>query len=201
MLNVDAGISLQGYSWPRTSHSDGKLRDVTIRNVYVQLSGPGRAIAISNVVKRHDIRVERSTFITDGGRGWLTGAFGRVWSDDLTSGPGGPMEGVWLVDNVITSNGRYGVTAPDGAHFGRGLANFVTADLQMAGNIIGDAPADQLENYNKHTSGGEANASVPTDELHARLTSAYCGQWSPDKGADCSRLVPIFELRKLLPEP
>jgi hypothetical protein len=200
MLNVESGISLQGYSWQRDSHNDGKLRDVTIRHAYVQLSRPGRAIEIANVLDRHNIRIERSTFITEG-RGWLAGTYGRAWTDDETSGPGGSMEGVWLLDNVITSNGRFGVTAPEGEHYGRGLAAFVEADLQLAGNVIGDAPPAHLANYNKHTNGGAANVSASRKDIVAKLTAEGCGEWAPGKGADCARLRPVFELRKLLPEP
>jgi hypothetical protein len=111
------------------------------------------------------------------------------------------MEGVWLVDNVVASNGRYGITAPDGKHFGKGLAEFVDADLQLAGNVIGDAPSVQLETYNKHANGGDPNVSAPSDEMRARLTGDACGEWSADKGADCARLAPLFELRARLPEP
>ena len=200
MLNVASGISFQGYSWQRNSHSDGKLRDVTVRNAYVRLSGPGRAIEISNVLNRHNIKVERSTFIT-AGRAWLTGAFGRAWADDETWGAGGSMEGVWLVDNVVTRNGRYGVTAPDGEHYGGGLAKFVVADLQLAGNVLGDAPPEHLANYNKHTNGGASNVGASGEAMTARLTADACAEWTAGKGADCSRLAPVFALLARLPEP
>jgi hypothetical protein len=200
MLNVGNGISFQGYSWQRDSHNDGKLRDVTVRHAYVQLAGPGRAIKITNVLSRHNIRIERSTFITTG-RAWLTGSFGRAWSDDETWREGGAMEGAWFVDNVITTNGRYGVTAPDGAHFGEGLSRFVASDLQLAGNVIGDAPPSQLGNYNKHTSGGPPNVNASREALTEKLTASACAEWTPGKGAGCSRLQPVFDLLKRLREP
>jgi hypothetical protein len=200
MLNVDGGISFQGYSWQKNSHNDGKLRDVTIRHAYVQLSKAGRAIEISNVLDRHNIRIERSTFVA-AGRAWLTGSFGRAWTDDETWSRGGAMEGVWLVDNVITSNGRYGVTAPEGEHYGRGLEAFVAEDLEISGNVIGDAPAEHLANYNKHANGGDANESTSREALIARLTGDRCAEWTEEKGADCSRLAPVFDLLARLPEP
>ncbi|MGH9346494.1 MAG: hypothetical protein ACRD26_04425 [Vicinamibacterales bacterium] len=200
MLNVAAGVSFQGYSWQRNSHNDGKLRDVTLRNVYVQLSRPGRTIEIANVLDRHDIRIERSTFINRG-PAWLTGSYGRAWPTGEASTPGGPMEGVWLVDNVFTSNGRYGITAPDGHHYGTGLDAFVAADLQIAGNVIGDAPPAHLARYNTYRNGGDANVSASRAAMTARLTADACAEWSPGKGADCARLEPVFDLLKLLPEP
>jgi hypothetical protein len=111
------------------------------------------------------------------------------------------MEGVWLLDNVITSNGKYGITAPDGEHFGRGLGKFVAGDLQLAGNVIGDAPPEHLANYNKHTNGGPSNASASRDAMTERLKAEACAEWSAGKGADCSRLAPVFALLKRLPEP
>jgi hypothetical protein len=200
ILNVGGGISFQGYSWQRNSHSAAKLRDVTIRNVYVQLSTPGRALHVANVHDRHDIRIERSTLITQG-RSWLTGSFGRAWSDNDTVGPGGPMQGLRIVDNVITSNGRYGVTAPERAHYGEGLGEFATADLQISGNVIGGAPPQHLANYNEHRQQGAPNVSAAKTDMTARLPADACGEWAPGKGADCVRLRPLFELLKRLPEP
>jgi hypothetical protein len=200
MLNAAAGISFQGYAWQRDSHNDGKLRDVTIRNAYIALSGAGRPIHISNVLGRHNIRVERSTFIS-ASPAWLTGSYGRVWTDDETLGRGGAVEGVWLVDNVITSNGKYGITAPDGAHFGRGIGTFVASDLQIAGNVIGDVPPAQLATYNEHREGGAANISASRSQLTRQLTANGCAEWARGKGADCARLEPVFALLRRLPEP
>ena len=200
MLNAGAGISFQGYAWQRDSHNDGKLRDVTIRNAYIQLSGHGRPMHISNVLGRHNIRVERSTFINDS-PAWLTGSYGRVWSDDETLVPGGAMEGVWLVDNVITSNGKYGITAPDGEHYGRGIGTFVASNLQIAGNVIGDAPRPHLASYNEHREDGAANVSASRDRMMQQLTANACAEWARGKGADCARLEPVFALLRRLPEP
>lgn len=111
------------------------------------------------------------------------------------------MKGVWLVDNVVTSNGRYGITAPDSEHYGTALARFVEEDLQIAGNVIGDAPEAHLAAYNEHADGGAPNVAASSGAMTARLPSDACGEWAPGKGADCSRLAPIFALRKLLPEP
>ncbi len=200
MLNAAGGLSFQGYAWQRGSHSDGKLRDVTVRNAYIQLAGPGRPLHISNVRGRHDIRVERSTFIA-ASPAWVTGSFGRVWSDKETLGPGGAIEGLTLLDNVITSNGKYGITAPDGEHFGDGIDAFVGADLQIAGNIIGDAPPPHLANYNKHKGGGAPNVSASRERMREKLTATACEEWAPGKGAACARLQPVFALRRYLPEP
>jgi hypothetical protein len=200
MLNVAGGVSFQGYSWQRNSYNDGKLRDVTLRNAYIQLSKAGRAIQIANVLHRHDIRIERSTFINQG-PSWLIGSYGRAWTDDETPTKGGAMEGVWLVDNVFTSNGRYGITAPDGEHFGEGIGTFVDQDLQIAGNVIGDAPAAHLANYNKYKGDGAANVSASRGDMTSKLTGGACAEWTRGKGADCARLAPIFELLKKLPEP
>ena len=200
MLNAAGGISFQGYSWERSSHSDGRLRDVSIRHAYVSLSGPGRTIQITNVLGRHNIRIERSTFINHG-HAWLTGSFGRAWQDDETSVPGGPIEGLWLVDNVIARNGRYGITAPDGRHYGRGLGAFVAADLQIAGNVIGDAPAGHLASYNRHRGDGDRNVAAPRSTMMRIMTPDACAGWAPGKGADCARLSPVFALLKRLPEP
>jgi hypothetical protein len=200
MLNVGGGISFQGYSWQRNSRSTAKLRDVTVRNAYVELTAPGRAIHVSNVHERHDIRIERSTFITEG-RAWLTGSFGRAWTDEATLGRGGPMQGLWIVDNAVTSNGRYGITAPERAHYGEGLGTFAASDLQISGNVIGDAPPEHLANYNRHRQGGSPNSGAPRRTMTERLTGQACGEWAPDKGADCARLAPVFALVKRLPEP
>jgi hypothetical protein len=200
MLNVAGGISFQGYAWARNSHTAGKLRNVTIRNSYLHLSAPGRTLQIANVDGRHDIRIERSTFVNSG-HTWLTGSFGYAWRDTETRVRGGPMEGLWLVDNVFAANGRYGITAPDGRHYGSGIDVFVGADLQIAGNVLGDAPAAHLKNYNRHTAGGPDNVSAARDEIAATLTKGACGAWQPGKGADCSRLTPVFNLLKRLPEP
>ena len=200
MLNAGGGVSLQGYAWQRGTHSDGKLRSVTLRNAYIQLSGPGRPIHISNVLGRHDIRIERSTFI-NASPAWLVGSYGRAWSDKDTLGPGGAMEGLRLVDNVITSNGKYGITAPDGAHYGAGIEAFVGADLQISGNVIGDAPPPHLGNYNKHKDGGAPNVSASRERMIEKLAGTACEQWMPGKGADCARLQPVFALLRRLPEP
>ena len=200
MLNAAGGLSLQGYAWQRSSHSYGKLLDVTIRNAYIHLSGPGRPIQISNVLGRHDIRIERSTFVASG-PAWLTGSYGRAWMDEETLGPGGPMDGLTLVDNVITSNGKYGITAPDGKHYGSDVGEFVRADLRIGGNVIGDAPSSHLANYNKHTGASGPNVSASRDRMMDRLTTTACAEWSPGKGADCARLQPVFALLRRLPEP
>ena len=200
MLNVGSGISFQGHSWQRNSHSTGKLRNVTIRNAYVHMAGAGGSIQIGNVHGRHDIRIERSTFVNNG-HAWLTGSFGYAWTDIETRVPGEPMEGLWLIDNVFAANGRYGITAPDGRHHGSGIEGFVRDDLQIAGNVLGDAPPRHLGHYNRHTEGGSDNISARRDEMIAKLTARACGQWSPAKGADCSRLTSVFELLKRLPEP
>jgi hypothetical protein len=200
MLNVDGGISFQGYSWQRDSHSPGKLRNVTIRNVYAQIADRGRTIHIGNVLGRHDIRIERSTFINNG-RSWLTGSFGYVWKDTDTRVRGGAMEGLWLFNNVFAANGRYGITAPDGHHYGSAIGTFVSDDLQIVGNVLGDAAPRHIGNYNEHTQGGSDNISAPREEITAKLPPRACGMWSPEKGADCSRLAPVFELLKRLPEP
>ena len=200
MLNAAGGISLQGYAWQRGSHSDGKLREVTIRNAFVQLSGAGRPLHISNVLGRHDIRIERSTFIS-GSPAWLVGSYGRAWTDTETLGPGGAMEGLTLLDNVITSNGKYGITAPDGEHYGGGIGAFVASDLQIAGNVIGDAPPAHLGNYNKHKDGHASNESAPRQRMIEKLGTTGCQEWAPRKGADCTRLAPVFALLRRLPEP
>ena len=199
MLNVAGGISFQGYSWLRDSHSAGKLRNITIRNAYVQLTGGGRTIQVANVLGRHDLRIERSTFINNGAS-WLTGSYGSAWRDNDTRVAGGPMQGLWLVDNVFASDGKYGVTAPDGQHDGAGLGTFVTDDLQIAGNVLGDAPGRHLDNYNEYTRDGSKNVSAPREEMLKKLPARACGEWKPDKGADCAKLAPLFDLLKLLPE-
>lgn len=200
MLNARGGVSFQGYSWQRNSRTDGKLRDVTLRNAYLHLSGSGRTIQIANVMDRHDIRIERSTFINQGGA-WLSGSYGRAWSDEATPTRGGAIQGLWIADNVFTSNGKYGVTAPDGHHYGTGLAAFVDEDLRISGNVIGDAPRAHLEAYNEHARGGAPNVSAPRAALLERLPPTACGQWAPGKGADCARLAPVFALLGRLPEP
>jgi hypothetical protein len=200
MLNVAGGISFQGYSWLRDSFSDGKLRNITIRNAYVQLSGKGRTIQISNVLGRHDLRIERSTFINNG-QSWLMGSYGSAWTDKDTRVAGGPVQGLWVIDNVFASDGRYGITAPDREHDGAGIGTFVAADLQIAGNVFGDAPGRHLDNYNQHTGGGSRNVSASRAEMLEKLPAATCGQWKPGKGADCSKLEPVFGLLKRLPEP
>ena len=200
MLNVGGGVSFQGYSWARNSHNDRKLRGVTLRNAYVQVTGSGRTILISNVLGRHDIRIERSTFITPRSA-WLTGNYGRAWRDADTPGRGGPMAGLWILDNVFTTNGRYGITAPDGRHYGSDIAGFVAEDLQIAGNVLGDAPPGHLDNYNRHRAGGAPNVSASADRMRTRLTTDVCAEWAPGKGANCARLAPVFGLLERLPEP
>lgn len=200
MLNTDGGVSLQGYSWARSSHNDRKLRGVTLRNVYLRLSGSGRNILISNVQGAHDIRIERSTFIHSS-NSWLSGLYGFVWPDQETRTRGGPMSGLWLVDNVITENGRYGITAPEGDHYGSGVGTFVARDLQIAGNVLGDAPSAHLANYNQHTAGGADNVGAPGGRMQAVFSAAACAEWARGKGADCARLAPVFALLERLPEP
>jgi hypothetical protein len=200
MLNVAGGISFQGYSWLRDSFSDGKLRDITIRNAYVQLTGgAGRTIQIANVLGRHDLRIERSTFINSG-RSWLTGSYGSAWRDKETRVPGGPIQGLWLIDNVFVTDGRYGLTAPDGQHEGTGIGAFVAADLQIAGNVFGGAPARHIDNYNQHTGDGAKNVSASREEMLEKLPARSCGQWKAGKGADCAKLAPVFDLLNRLPE-
>lgn len=200
MLNVGGGVTFQGYSYNSNSHNDKKLRDITLRNAYIEVTGSGRTILISNVLGRHDIRIERSTFINPRSA-WLTGGFGRAWVDPNSLVRGGPMAGLWLVNNVFVENGRYGITAPDGHHYGSRIGEFVAQDLQIAGNVLGDAPLDHLENYNRHTAGGPENVSASSDRLRAQLSTTACGEWAPGKGANCARLAPIFALLKRLPEP
>jgi hypothetical protein len=200
MLNAGGGISLQGYAWQRGTHSDGKLRNVTIRNAYIQIAGSGRPVHISNVLGRHDIRIERSTFV-NASTAWLVGSYGRAWSDKDTLQPGGAMDGLSLVNNVITSNGKYGITAPDGEHYGGGIGTFVGSDLQISGNVIGDAPSAHLATYNEHTGGAAPNVSAPRTRMIETLSGITCEQWAPGKGADCARLEPVFALLRRLPEP
>jgi hypothetical protein len=200
MLNVDAGISFQGYSWQPDSRSDGHLRDVTLRNLYVQISGGGRLFEIASVRGRHDIRIERSTFLNHG-TNWLMGDFGLVWSDDATRVDGGPVSGLSIVNNVIAANGEYGITAPQRHHYGQGIGSFVTTNLQLAGNVIGDAPGEHLSQYNKYSATGAQNVSVPRETLLERLSATECRQWRDGKGADCARLAPVFALMRRLPEP
>jgi hypothetical protein len=200
MLNVEAGVSFQGYSWQPDSRSAGHLANVTLRNLYVQIEGGGRLFEIASVRGAHNIRIERSTFINHG-TGWLMGDYGMTWTDDESRVNGGPWQGLAIVDNVIATNGQYGVTAPQGQHYGRGIGAFVDRDLQLSGNVIGDAPADHLANYNQHTAKGAANVSVPSGALSQRLSSAPCGTWESGKGADCTRLAAVFALMKRLPEP
>jgi hypothetical protein len=200
MLNTEEGVSFQGYSYQPDSHSRGKLRDITLRNLYVHLSAPGRLFQISNVRGHHGVRIERSTFLNEG-TSWLVGSFGRAWSDDHSLVDGGPMQGLFIANNVFTANGDYGVTAPDRRHYGSGLEEFVEADLQVSGNVIGGAPPEHLANYNEHTAGGAPNVAVSQDKLRKTLTARTCGQWAVGKGADCERLTPIFGWLKRLPEP
>ena len=200
MLNTDEGDSLQGHSWQPDSHSGGKLREVTLRNLYVQLSKPGRAIQISNVLGAHGLRIERSTFINHGPT-WLTGTFGRAWRDDESLVDGGGMQGLSLVNNVFAANGEYGITAPERHHFGSGIGVFVNGDLQLAGNVIGDAPSDHLAQYNRHTGKGEPNVSVSRERLLKKLPAGACGEWTAGKGADCTRLQTVFSWLTRLPEP
>lgn len=200
MLNSDEGVSFQGYSWQPDSHSAGKLLNVTLRNLYVHLAAPGRVLQIANVRDRHDIRIERSTFINSGTT-WMVGSYGRAWTDDETLVDGGPMKGLAVVDNVFAANGEYGVTAPDRHHFGRGLQTFVSEDLLIAGNVIGDVPDAHLTNYNRAARKGPPNATVARERLVGRLPVRECGEWAAGKGADCARLTPIFALLARLPEP
>jgi hypothetical protein len=111
------------------------------------------------------------------------------------------MEGLSLVDNVITSNGKYGITAPDGEHYGTGINAFVAEDLEIAGNVIGGAPPAHLGNYNKHQNGGAPNVGASRERMIENLTPTACQEWAPGKGADCSRLQPVFALLRRLPEP
>lgn len=200
MLNVEAGVSFQGYSWQPDSRSAGRLRDVTLRNLYVQIAGGGRLFEFASMRGRHDIRIDRSTFL-NGGTGWLMGDFGMAWTDDETRVPGGPLQGLWITNNVIAANGRYGITAPQSHHYGQGIGKFVSEDLQIAGNVIGDAPAAHLGHYNQHTGEGPENLSVDGNAIAAKLPATACGTWPGGKGADCARLAPVFELMKRLPEP
>jgi hypothetical protein len=200
MLNVDAGISLQGYSYQPESRSDGKLLDVTLRHVYAHLSTPGRAIQITNIRGRHNVRIERSTIINHGTT-WVLGSFGRAWQDADTLVDGGAMQGLWLIDNLFAANGRYGISAPEQHHYGRGLALWADDDLQISGNVIGGAPDEHLANYNKHHAPGPRNVSASRDDVLARLPARACGEWAAGKGAECARLQPIFEWLGRLPEP
>ena len=200
MLNVAGGVSFQGYSWQTDSNSAGRLLDVTLRHLFVQIAGEERLFEIANVHGRHNIRIERSTLLNNG-TSWLMGDFGSAWSDDSSRGPGGAMEGLWIVDNVIAANGRYGVTAPQRHHYGDGLGKFAAGDLQIAGNVIGDAPPAHLDNYNQHTNDGADNVSVERAAVLAKLSPTACETWQPGKGADCARLTPVFALLKRLPEP
>ena len=77
----------------------------------------------------------------------------------------------------------------------------VDEDLQIAGNVIGDAPSSHLANYNRYANGGGPNVSAPHDAMTSKLTARACAEWAAGKGADCSRLAPLFELLKRLPEP
>ena len=200
MLNVDAGISFQGYSYQPDSHSEGHLRGATLRNLYVQIAGPGRLFEIASVRGPHDIRIERSTFLNNG-TGWLMGDFGMAWQDDDTRVDGGPIQGLALVNNVITANGEYGITAPQSKHYGKGIGDFATQGLELSGNVIGDAPDGHLANYNAHVASGQPNVSVPRSKLLEKLGGEGCATWRPTTGADCTRLASVFALKKRLPEP
>lgn len=200
VLNVDAGVFLQGYSWREESRNKRKLHGVTLRNVYMHLSTPGRAVLIANVLGRHDIRIERSTFLNQGTT-FVAGSYGRAWVDETAPVRGGPIGGLWLIDNVFAANGTYGITAPDGSHFGKGIGTFVNEDLQIAGNVVGDAPAAHLENYNRYTNGGPPNVAAPGAWMTVKMSESSCSEWAPGKGADCARLRPIFALLSRLPEP
>jgi hypothetical protein len=210
LLNSSGGISFHGFTYQASHRTGEKLLRVTVRNNYFVLTGTGshRAIAIGNVLGRHDIRLERNTIVSDSAS-WLVGDFGYGWKDN-TRMRGGSMQGLWVIDNVVTRNGRYGITAPSGSHYGEGIGPdgddskrgpFVSDDLQIAGNIIGDAPAAHLANYNKHAPRGAENVSAPREAMIEKLTAAACAEWVRGKGADCARLAPVFALMKRLPEP
>jgi hypothetical protein len=210
ILNSPGGISFQGYSYQASHRSGEKLLRATVRNNYFVLTGAGshRAIAIGNVLGRHDIRIERNTILHEAST-WLVGDFGYGWTEN-TRVRGGPMHGLWVIDNVISRNGRYGITAPSGSHYGEGIGPdgrepkrgpFVSEDLVIAGNVIGDAPPAHLANYNRHAPPDAKNVSASSDDLEQALGAKACGQWARGKGADCARLAPVFALLKRLPEP
>jgi hypothetical protein len=210
VLNSPGGISFQGYTYRERHQNSEKLLGVSVRNNYFVLTGGGsnRVIAIGNVLGRHDLRFERNTFVNES-ETWLVGNFGWGWSEGAMV-RGGPMEGLWIVDNVVSHNGRYGITAPSGSHYGSGIGPdgedpkrgpFVSADLQIAGNVLGDAPPAHLGNYNRHAPEDALNVSASTEEMREKLTASACGEWVEGKGADCARLAPVFALLKRLPEP
>lgn len=204
MLNTNGGISFQGFSYDSRSFSDMQLRNVTVRHAYIA-HGTGRAIQIANVRGRHDIRIERSTFV-NGGQQWIVAACGYAWADDETRVPGCPMQGLAMLDNVFRRNGKYGITTGS-AHYGTGIGTVVDADLELAGNVLGDDTVDgpriatQLATFNRYIGDGAANISVPQAEIDAALSRTGCSTIAPGKGADCTRLAPVFALRQYLPEP
>lgn len=203
VLEATGGFSFQGFPWQTGSNSVGKLERVTVRNNYVALDGTGRLLQMANVSGRHDVRVERNTFINHGTT-WFVGDFGWAWTFDgvtYTRVPGGPVQGVWMLDNIFAGGSTYGIDAPAGTRQGAGFGTFVSEDRQIAGNLFGSATATQIANYNGYVGSGLMNASVPRADLLAALPIDTCGTWSAEVGADCSLLAPVFALRQYLPEP
>jgi hypothetical protein len=202
ILNSFGGLAIQPYAYAADTFTTKKILRLTIRNNYVQTYGTGsiRSVQIQNVWDRHDIRLERNTFI-NANTTILQGGYGYVWKNDIAREPGGPMKGLWVIDNVWTQFGAYGITAPDGFHWGTGLSTFVNEDLQFSGNVIGDVPATHLTRLNTLKAAGADNVSMTSADIRAKLPVDACGEVVTGKGADCSRLYLVFALKAYLPEP
>jgi hypothetical protein len=118
----------------------------------------------------------------------------------LTLGAGGPMIGLRLIGNVFARSGTYGITAPGGSHYGTGIGTFVASGLQISGNVLGDAPASHLANFNKHVGPGPPNLAASRAAILDALPRESCGRYG-NSGADCARLADVFALLNRLPEP
>lgn len=216
VLGATAGISLQGYSYQSTAQTASHLERVLIEYSYIATSS-GRPLKFENVRDRHDVTVRRTTF-RNASTTWFVGGYGQAWTaNPLEFVSGGPILGFRYIDNVVRRNGTYGATAPSSTHYGAGLGTFITGDREVSGNVFGDGPSNmntQIANYNQHIGAGTLNVRVTQAEIDPLLPADACGEWTiPDpnnptgprlpsgKGADCSRLAPVFARLAILPEP
>jgi hypothetical protein len=203
-IEGDGGLNLIGASYQTGSNNINKTERVIVRNNYFALNG--RAITIGNVKDRHDWTIESNTFIS-ASSSVVAGDMGYVWELDAAGVParvpGGPMDGFVLRGNVFTRGDSSGVLWPSGYPGGSGLGLVLRTDVEVSGNVFGDAVGAHISNYNLRKGAGENNVSASRSALIAALPVGSCGTWAAGKGADCTapRLAAAFARLALLPEP
>jgi hypothetical protein len=209
ILNSAGGIGFQGYSWNFDSDNGARLQRARARGNYLSL-GSYRPFGIFNFKGRHDIAIERNA-VYHSNEKILEGDYGHAWEGDPPQRvPGGPMQGLGFKGNAFNTwsaetvpDRRYGITLPNSKHYGTGLAEAVTADLEVSGNVIGDIPATTLARLNTLKAGGAMNLHGTRADLDKWLhvDTLDLAKLPAGVGPDPAKIAAVLALRRYLPEP